>query len=400
MKIISKFSMLAIVLLSIAGVRAQTSVWSVDFVKTKNGAQADYLQFIEQNWTQARRFMKDKGIVASYRYVAAPESEKTEWDVLLLTEYVDRAGYERREAVFEEFRRTRPIAPVKGKSGRDFSEIKFSRIFEQPVSKETAEIMLKTQNDKAEEAAARIPLENYLQGHATGKGEFHQQAFHPESRLLFVRDGKFSQRSSAEYIKGSSGRAADDETKRRRWIETVDVSGSAAVGKIILDYPNAYFVDYFALLKIDGEWKIVNKSFHVQPRTNADEKIVFKASDEERRAVAVPIENYLQAQATGDGAFIRKAFHAEAKVMSFWNGKFNQMSAEEFAAIFKGAPAPDEAKRRRSFEIVDVAGNAAIAKVVLDYPNVKFTDYMTLLKIDGEWKIINKTFHSEAKNAK
>jgi len=37
------------------------------------------------------------------------------------------------------------------------------------------------------------------------------------------------------------------------------------------------------------------------------------------------------------------------------------------------------------------------AKIVLDYPAVKFTDYMTLLKIDDEWKIINKTFYDEPK---
>jgi hypothetical protein len=248
---------------------------------------------------------------------------------------------------------------------------------------------------QSENEAVRLPLENYLQGHATGKGEFHMKAFYPESRLLFVRDGKFMQRSSAEYIKGASGKAADDEAKRSRRIEMLDVSGNAAVGKIILDYPSAYFVDYFALLKIDGEWKIVNKSFHVQPRANADEKIAFKMTAEDKKAVAVPLENYLRAHATGNGDFIRQAFHPETKVMSMRDGKFSQMSAEEFAALFKGTAAPDEAKRKRSFEILDVAGSAAIAKVVLDYPNVKFTDYMTLLKIDGEWKIINKSFYAE-----
>ncbi|HEY0460942.1 MAG TPA: nuclear transport factor 2 family protein [Pyrinomonadaceae bacterium] len=251
-----------------------------------------------------------------------------------------------------------------------------------------------------EKEAVRVPLENYLQGHATGGGAFHEKAFLPESRLLFVRDGKLAQRTSAEYIKGASGKAADDEANRRRWIEMVDVSGNAAVGKVILDYPTAYFVDYFALLKIGNEWKIVNKSFHVQPRTNPAEKVSFNLTDEEKRAVSVPLENYIKAHATGDAAFIRKAFHPEAKVMFFAEGKFNQWSAEEFAARFKGAPAADEAKRKRAFEIIDVSGSAAIAKVTLDYPAVKFTDYMTLLKIDGEWKIINKTYYSEAKEKK
>ena len=112
----------------------------------------------------------------------------------------------------------------------------------------------------------KVPLENYLQGHATGNGEFHQKAFYPESRLLFVREGKLTQRTSAEYIKGSSGKSAADEANRKRWIEMVDVTGNAAIGKIILDYPTTYFVDYFALLKIDGEWKIINKTFYSEKK--------------------------------------------------------------------------------------------------------------------------------------
>lgn len=243
----------------------------------------------------------------------------------------------------------------------------------------------------------KVPLENYLQGHATGNGEFHQKAFYPESRLLWARDGKFTQRSSAEYIKGSSGKPAADEANRKRWIEVVDVTGNAAIGKIILDYPTTYFVDYFALLKIDGEWKIVNKSFHAQPRSNPTEKVSFNYTTEEKKAIAVPLENYFKAQATGNGDFIRQAFHLEAKIMSFSKDKFTQWSAEEFAAFYKGTVPADEAQRKRTFEILDVAGNAAIAKVTLDYPTVKFIDYMTLLKIDGEWKIINKTFNAEPK---
>jgi len=248
-----------------------------------------------------------------------------------------------------------------------------------------------------DQSAARVPLENYLQGHATGNGEFFSKAFYTESRLLFVRDGKLMQRTSAEYIKGAGGKAAEDESKRKRWIEMMDVTGNAAVAKIILDYPNAYFVDHFALLKINGEWKIANKSFHVEQRKDPLQKFEFKLTDEEKRAVSLPLENYIKAQETGSGDFIHKAFHTEAKIMSFGNGKFTQWSAEEFAGFYKGNSSADQNGRKRSFEILDVTGNAAIAKVVLDYPKVKYTDYMTLLKIDGEWKIINKSFNAEPK---
>ena len=120
--------------------------------------------------------------------------------------------------------------------------------------------------DEKEKQLARVPLENYLKGHATGDPEFMRKAFHTEGQLIFVRDGKYSTRSFAEYIGGMSGKPPADEARRKRWIESVDVAGNAAVGKIILDYPTARFVDYMTLLKIDGEWKIVNKSFYVEPK--------------------------------------------------------------------------------------------------------------------------------------
>lgn len=34
---------------------------------------------------------------------------------------------------------------------------------------------------------------------------------------------------------------------------------------------------------------------------------------------------------------------------------------------------------------------------MLEYPTVTYTDYMSLLKVDGEWKIVNKVFYAEAK---
>ena len=115
--------------------------------------------------------------------------------------------------------------------------------------------------------AARIPLENYIRGHATGDGEFMRKAFHTEGNLIFVRDGKITNRSFAEYIAGFTGKAPADEDKIKRTIESVDVAGNAATGKIVLDYPTRRIVDYMSLLKINGEWKIVNKIFCTEPKT-------------------------------------------------------------------------------------------------------------------------------------
>src|SRR5688500_19043140 len=108
--------------------------------------------------------------------------------------------------------------------------------------------------DEKEKELAKIPLENYLKGHETGNPEFMKKAFYAEGKMIFVREGKYSTLTFEEYIAGmKDGKPAPDEARRKRWIESIDVSGNAAVGKIILDYPNGKFVDYMTLLKIDGE---------------------------------------------------------------------------------------------------------------------------------------------------
>lgn len=83
--------------------------------------------------------------------------------------------------------------------------------------------------------AVRVPLENYLKGHATGEGEFFKKAFHTEGNMVWIRDGKFTTRSFAEYIAGASGKPPSDEAKRKRSIEGIDIAGNAASAKIILD---------------------------------------------------------------------------------------------------------------------------------------------------------------------
>ena len=118
---------------------------------------------------------------------------------------------------------------------------------------------------------------------------------------------------------------------------------------------------------------------------------------ETEAAARVPLENYIQGHATGNGEFMRKAFHTDAKVMSFRDGKMASMTAEEFASRFTGKPAADEAQRKRRIEAIEITGNAGVAKIVLEYPTVTFTDYMSLLKVGDEWKIVNKVFYAEPK---
>ena len=130
----------------------------------------------------------------------------------------------------------------------------------------TGAIILPARAQNAEEAAVRAAIEHYFRGHATGQGEHFRKVFHPDAKLFAVREGKYWQLTSEEYIARAPGKPPADEEQRKRSIESVDISGNAAIAKVVLDYPQVKFTDYMSLLKIDGQWMIVNKTFYAEPK--------------------------------------------------------------------------------------------------------------------------------------
>ena len=57
----------------------------------------------------------------------------------------------------------------------------------------------------AEDAAARIPLEHYINAHATGNPDYIRKAFFPEAKIMAFRDGKLLNLQSRSLPLASAG---------------------------------------------------------------------------------------------------------------------------------------------------------------------------------------------------
>jgi hypothetical protein len=121
----------------------------------------------------------------------------------------------------------------------------------------------------APDSAVRVPLEKYLAAHASGDGKLIVEAFHPDARIIALRDGKLGNMGRDQYVALFNGQPAPNEAQRKRWIESVRVDGDLATGVIVLDYPHARYVDHMALLRLEGGWVIVAKTAQVvsKPRS-------------------------------------------------------------------------------------------------------------------------------------
>ena len=108
-----------------------------------------------------------------------------------------------------------------------------------------------------------------------------------------------------------------------------------------------------------------------------------------RTAIA---DHYFKAHATGSGEPLKGMFVEEGRMMWVQDGQLRVRTSADYIGGFQGKPAADEANRKRRVLMTDVTGDVAVAKVELDYPDMRFVDYFTLAKLGGEWKIIHKSF--------
>ena len=116
-----------------------------------------------------------------------------------------------------------------------------------------------------EEAAVRAVINQYFKGHSTARSDEMSKAFLPSAHIEGIRDGVFTSWTASEYSGRFTGRPAADEASRKRTIDLVSLSGTAAMASATLMHGATTFTDYFVLLKVNGDWKIANKVYSSRP---------------------------------------------------------------------------------------------------------------------------------------
>lgn len=239
---------------------------------------------------------------------------------------------------------------------------------------------------EAEATAARIPLENYINAHATGNPDYIRKAFFPEAKIMAFRDGKLLNLSTEEFASRFSGKPAADESQRKRRIDSLDITGNAGVARIVLDYPDTTLTDYMSLLKVNGEWKIVNKVFNAEPKA----KLTISQLPDDRGAVKQAVLDYVEALYEADSARIERSVHKDLFKLGFerdQDGTYKpyRMTYQELYDLAgrwnKTGRIPKNSKKE--IVVYDVADQTASAKLTAMWG----IDYLHLAKFDGKWMI-------------
>ena len=111
------------------------------------------------------------------------------------------------------------------------------------------------------------------------------------------------------------------------------------------------------------------------------------------KQVVKTLNYYLEGGTNNDFATLKKAFH-ETATMKFIGDSYKEVNAIEF--FEKGMKPGPQQNRETRIVAVHVQGTAANARLEIEYPTFTFYDFMNLLKIDGEWKIVSKIFYRKS----
>lgn len=113
------------------------------------------------------------------------------------------------------------------------------------------------------------------------------------------------------------------------------------------------------------------------------------------------LQTYFDGLYEGDTTKLAQAFHDVAHLFGVEDGKLTDMSrAQWFDLIRSRASAQSRDLKRHDWVVqIDRSGpNTAFAKVHCQIPPRYFTDYLTLTKLAGGWRIVSKTYHTETRS--
>lgn len=156
----------------------------------------------------------------------------------------------------------------------------FERSYASPASSST-NVITENQSAKRKTDTEQVAetLMDYIDGTANGEPARLRKAFHPDFKLYAVTEvDSLLIRSGDQYIKEVQ---AGKKTNRLGRIVSIDVENNIATAKVEVLIPDfRLYTDYLMLVKYEGSWKIVQKSYTWKAVSKRQKKVLFITSNQ------------------------------------------------------------------------------------------------------------------------
>ncbi len=106
--------------------------------------------------------------------------------------------------------------------------------------------------------------------------------------------------------------------------------------------------------------------------------------------IAKVVQHYIDGAKSGRGDDMKPAFHNDATIFGYAGSDLFAGPIEQLFAWNDG-PATGLQARIASIDLIETV--ASVRLELENWTGDRYTDLFTLLRVDGEWKIMNKVFH-------
>lgn len=124
------------------------------------------------------------------------------------------------------------------------------------------------------------------------------------------------------------------------------------------------------------------------------------SAPDDRAAIEQTIQTYFDGLYEGDADKLASVFHASSALTFEQGGQLTVLPLAQWLQSVRERPTPRAKGLARDDAIlqIDQSGpTTAFVKVKCQIPPRYFTDYLSLLKIDGRWAVAQKVFAAEVR---
>jgi Putative lumazine-binding len=117
-----------------------------------------------------------------------------------------------------------------------------------------------------------------------------------------------------------------------------------------------------------------------------------RTNESDIAAVTEVVHAYYDGMLAGDEAKLARAFHPRACIVGNYEGELEWQTLEEFIAECK-AGAGDSGSQRWQIDGLSLQGDTALVRLGAQFGGEWFSDDLSMLRIDGVWRIVHKTWY-------
>lgn len=268
------------------------------------------------------------------------------------------------------------------------------------------------EDDVKEIEAIEKVIQNYGEAFNEWNIEKLVAAFHPESMTVWYipERGGFISGMCYGWVR-SFVRNQKEDLGMKFYVtpEEIHQKGTAAYARVrfLIDDPEGPrdTTDYLTFIKFGSNWNVINKSGFTEDvsKEELERRLEEKTekprnNPEEIKQIKQILQTYADAFHEYDFRKIEETFHPKVRLTSYIPKKEDFWNEPRPIFLWKESFAK-QTDDKTSFDItigdIDQTGTSAIAimKWIAHTPTGigDTTDFLTLLKIDGKWLIVNKT---------